>query len=270
MRAVSAPNFSASISAPTTLPLDFDILAPSAITMPCVKRRRGRLAVANQADIPHHLGEEARIDQVQNGVLHAADVLIDFEPVGDLRGIERRAVVVRIAVAVEIPGRIDKGVHGVGFAAGRAAAFRAGDIDELGNVFERRAAAAGDFDVGGKAHRKLIVGHRHHAAVRAVNHGNGSAPVALPRNAPILDAEGDGGLAEAFFRGIGGHPAARFFARQAGPRARILHHAILGECRLACRARRPERHPPAGSPGGRRCRTCGRTRNRARRAPARP
>jgi hypothetical protein len=27
-------------SAPTTLPLDFDILAPSAITMPCVKRRR--------------------------------------------------------------------------------------------------------------------------------------------------------------------------------------------------------------------------------------
>ena len=40
MRAVSAPNFSASMSAPTTLPLDFDILAPSAITMPCVKRRR--------------------------------------------------------------------------------------------------------------------------------------------------------------------------------------------------------------------------------------
>ncbi len=40
MRAVSAPNFSASMSAPTTLPLDFDILAPSAITMPCVNRRR--------------------------------------------------------------------------------------------------------------------------------------------------------------------------------------------------------------------------------------
>ena len=40
MRAVSAPNFSASMSAPTTLPLDLDILAPSAITMPWVKRRR--------------------------------------------------------------------------------------------------------------------------------------------------------------------------------------------------------------------------------------
>ena len=40
MRAVSAPNFSASKSAPTTLPFDFDILAPSAITMPWVNRRR--------------------------------------------------------------------------------------------------------------------------------------------------------------------------------------------------------------------------------------
>ena len=39
MRAVSAPNLSASMSAPTTLPFDFDIFAPSAITMPCVNSR---------------------------------------------------------------------------------------------------------------------------------------------------------------------------------------------------------------------------------------
>ena len=89
MRAVSVPNFSASRSAPTTLPLDFDILAPSAITMPCVNRRRDGFAVLDQADIAHHLGEEARVDQVQDGVLHAADVLIDLEPIRDLGGIER-------------------------------------------------------------------------------------------------------------------------------------------------------------------------------------
>jgi hypothetical protein len=59
--------------------------------MPCVNRRR-RLAVLDQADIAHHLGEEARIDQVQDGVLHAADVLVDLKPVGDLRGVERHGV----------------------------------------------------------------------------------------------------------------------------------------------------------------------------------
>ena len=63
-----------------------------------------RLAVLDEADIAHHLGEEARVDQVQDGVLDAADVLIDLEPVGDLRGVEGLRGVVRVAVAVEIPG----------------------------------------------------------------------------------------------------------------------------------------------------------------------
>ena len=74
---------------------------------------RRRLVILDQPDIAHHLGEEARIDQVQNRVLDAADVLIDRKPLRDLRRIERRRAVVRIAVAVEIPGRIDERVHGV-------------------------------------------------------------------------------------------------------------------------------------------------------------
>ncbi len=43
-----------------------------------------RLVVLDKPQIAHHLGPEARVDQVQDGVLHAADVLIDGEPVGDL------------------------------------------------------------------------------------------------------------------------------------------------------------------------------------------
>ena len=41
--------------------------------------------VADQADIAHQLGEEARIEKVQDGVLDAADVLVDaaLAPVGD-------------------------------------------------------------------------------------------------------------------------------------------------------------------------------------------
>ena len=49
-----------------------------------------RLVVDNQPQVAHHLGPEARVDQVQNGVLHAADVLVDGEPV--LRNLpDRRA-----------------------------------------------------------------------------------------------------------------------------------------------------------------------------------
>ena len=68
-------------SGETTLPFDFDILAPSLITMPCVNSRSHRLVVRDQAQVAHHLGPEARIDQVQNRVLHAADVLVDRKPV---------------------------------------------------------------------------------------------------------------------------------------------------------------------------------------------
>ena len=45
---------------------------------------RGGLVVGDQAEVAHHLGEEARVDQVQDGVLDAADVLVDGEPVSDL------------------------------------------------------------------------------------------------------------------------------------------------------------------------------------------
>ena len=40
-----------------------------------------RLAMVHQPEVAHHLAEKARIDQVQDRVLHAADVLIDRQPV---------------------------------------------------------------------------------------------------------------------------------------------------------------------------------------------
>ncbi len=53
------------------------------MTMPCVKRRAHGFVVFNDADVAHDLGPEARIDQVENGVFDAADVLIDRKPFGD-------------------------------------------------------------------------------------------------------------------------------------------------------------------------------------------
>ena len=89
------------------------------------------LVVGDEAYVAHELAPEARVDKVQNRVLDAADVLIDGKPV--LRGlrIEGSVVVVRVGVAVEIPGGIDEGVHGIGFTACGPAALGTGRVDEL-------------------------------------------------------------------------------------------------------------------------------------------
>ena len=43
-------------------------------------------------------------------------------------------------------------------------------------------------------HRQIALRHRHHAALRAVDHRDRRAPVALPRDAPVLDAKRDRAL----------------------------------------------------------------------------
>ena len=70
-------------------------------------------------------------------MFNAADVLIDGKPI--LRGlrIEGSTVVMCVGVAVEIPGRINEGVHGIGFAARRTTALGASGIDEPGYSAER-------------------------------------------------------------------------------------------------------------------------------------
>ena len=125
--------------APTTLPFDLDIFAPSFSTMPCVKSRCDRLAMVHQAQVAHHFAEKSRIEQVQNRVLDAADVLVDRKPVRGFLFVEWRVVVVRIGVAIEIPGRVDERVHRVRFAPRRAAALRARGVHKF-----RQRSASGD------------------------------------------------------------------------------------------------------------------------------
>ncbi len=77
---------------------------------------------------------------MQYGVLDAANVLIDRKPVAGDLSIKWRAIVVRICVAVEIPGRVDKCVHRVGFTSRRAAALRTRGVDEFRHTSQRRTA----------------------------------------------------------------------------------------------------------------------------------
>ena len=72
-------------SGATRLPFDFDILAPPMRIMPWVNSRvNGSRSVRRcDAEVGQRLGEEAGVHQVQDGVLDAADVLVDRHPVRD-------------------------------------------------------------------------------------------------------------------------------------------------------------------------------------------
>ena len=140
-------------------------------------------AVVHQAQVAHHLGPEARIEQVQDGVFDTADVLVHRHPV--IGFVIDHAVAAELAgVARVVPGRIDEGVHGVGFTPCRLAAPGAIDMQEIVALAERIARAVGHA-VLGQHHRKLLVGYRHRTAVVAVDDGDRAAPVALARHAPV-------------------------------------------------------------------------------------
>ena len=114
-----------------------------------------------QPQVAHHLGPEARIEQVQDGVLDTADVLIHRHPVIGARIHHGLAVVAR--VTEEIPGRIHEGIHGIGLALRRAAALGTLTLRNAAQLVQRIAGAV-RHQILGQHHRKLLVGHRHIAA----------------------------------------------------------------------------------------------------------
>ena len=61
----------------------------------------------------------------------------------------------------------------------------------------------------------------------AVDHRDGRAPVALAADAPVLQAVGDGGCAEAVALGEGRHLVLRFEAGFAGPLAGVDEHSFV-------------------------------------------
>ena len=121
---------------------------------------------------------------MQDRVLDAADILIDRQPVVRHRRVDRRRCIGRVGEAGEIPGRIDEGVHRVGFALRRAAALRTGDVLP-GRVAIERIARLIERDVVRQPDRQVFRRDGHDAAVLAMDDRDRAAPVALPRNAPV-------------------------------------------------------------------------------------
>ncbi len=139
----------------------------------------------------HRPGEEARIEQMQDRVLDAADILVDRQPVVDRRGIHR-VLAAGIGEAREIPRGIDEGVEGVGLAPRRLAAGRAVHVLP-GRMAVKRIARLVEGDVVGQQHRQ--VGGRHNAAAVAMDDRNRAAPVALAADQPVAQAEDRGRFA---------------------------------------------------------------------------
>jgi hypothetical protein len=89
--------------------------------------RTARGSLGARADVAERPGEKARVEQVQDRVGDAADVLIDRHEVAAASR-RRGSCRPRVAEAQEVPRRVDEGVHRVGLARRRAAADRAGRV----------------------------------------------------------------------------------------------------------------------------------------------
>ena len=143
-----------------------------------------RFVHANQAFVAHQFGEETRVQEVQNRVFDAADVLIDRAPV--FRSFSRYHAFCELGrhVAEEIPARFHEGVHGVGFAFRRAAAAWAGGFVKLGHFCQRRTHTVG-YDVFRQNNGQLVGWDGYVAAFFAMDDGNRAAPVSLAGNTPV-------------------------------------------------------------------------------------
>src|SRR5262249_3592690 len=95
-----------------------------------------------------------------------------------------RSLEPRIGEPREIPGRIDKRVHGVGLAPPRLVATRARDVLP-GRMAVERISRAVEIDVVGQPHGQVAVRYGNNATGFTVDNGDRAAPVALPRDAPI-------------------------------------------------------------------------------------
>ena len=155
--------------------------------MPCVSKSRERLLDLDQAHVAHHAHPEARVQQVQDRVLDAADVLIDRHPV------VRRA---RRPSPCRRRCRRSAGSTTTNRRTYPSCPSRAARRRRTSDTCTRRTTGvllsglprAVRHQVFGQHDRQILVRHRHVAALRAVNERDRAAPVALARDTPVAQA----------------------------------------------------------------------------------
>ena len=139
----------------------------------------------HQAGVAQQFVEEARIEQVQDGVFNAAHILVHGQPVVGGCRVQHGLVVLRAAVTGVVPAGLHEGVEGVGFAQG--------GLTVKGGLGPLRVGLDGAFHavhlyLGGQHHRQLVFLCGVQFTVFGFHHGNGGAPVTLPGDTPVAQA----------------------------------------------------------------------------------
>ncbi len=161
-RRASAPTVVRIARGRDEVPLRLRHLLPVHPDHPLGEQPREGLAepLRREAEVGEGLRVEACVEEMEDGVLDAADVLVDRHPVPHEPGVEGAVGRPGVAESEEVPRRVDEGVHRVGLAGGRSPADRAGGVEEPLVGGERRLAGRAELDVVGREDRQLLDGDR--------------------------------------------------------------------------------------------------------------
>src|ERR671910_774860 len=198
--------------------------------VPLVAQAGHRLVEVNPPQIAHEPGEEAGVEQVQYGVLDAAGVLVDGEPLLSPFGIERPLIVVRREVTVPVPRGVHEGVHRVRLARGRTAASGTLGIVEGRVELQWRFARGHELGFVWEQNREVFFGDGDDAALVAEDYGDRSSPVALTADQPVVKPVGDRSLSRAALLEPGCNLFLALGARSAVEPTRADHRAFAGVC----------------------------------------
>src|SRR3990172_4930888 len=167
-------------------------LAVRAQDLPLVEQPQERLVAVDDTQVAGDLPEEAGVEQVHDGVLCAAGVLVHGQPGLCALRVDGPGIVARAEVADKVPVGVHEGVHGVRLAAGGAPAAWGGPLHEPFVAGQGRLAGRLELRVLRQEHGELVLRNGDGAALLAVDDRDGRAPVALAGDQPIADAVRDG------------------------------------------------------------------------------
>ena len=193
-----------------------------------------RLVDLHQTKVTHDLGPETRVEQMKNRMLDTAYVLVHAATAGGFglvphpvvgTGTHHLLAVLRVAIAHEVPGRINERVHGVGLTPGGLAANRADHAGMKAFVLDQRIARAVRHAVLRQDHGQVFFRHRHGAVFAAMNDRDRRAPVALTAHTPVTQTPGGFLLAQAFGGQVSSHGVQTGFEGQAVVLARLDRNA---------------------------------------------
>ncbi len=182
-----------------------------------VEQRAERLGELDRSHVVQHLGEEPAVQQVQNRMLDAADVLVDRHPPAQGLGIERPFGVSGRGVAHVVPRGVHERIHGVGVTPRRTSARRAVHVNPSGRRRQRRNSLRREVGAPqvGQLDRQLVVRDGDLAARTTVDDGDRAPPVPLPGHQPVAQPERDRTGPEALGLQPGDDPGLRLLDRQA-------------------------------------------------------